>query len=514
MLFGGREAMTALLADDDIEMLDLLRDIIDWEAFGFTELILARDGQDALNKLDGAVPSLLVTDIDMPLMDGYALVESLRGKDEDLPVIFLTCYEDFPHTRKAIVTGADDYLVKYSLTKEALREALERVQTRRSRNPVSSLWDAHNSCKEKLLFSVMSGRQSDISACLRDMKALRISVPAGSFRLVGLYADYDEARLPNGAGEKPVWRYAAANAAADFLRRNNCTDVVFPYERYILLAHGENGLSPSYLGMLAKLAQELFDKARIHASLFCSGICPGFSAIANAIEEIASAQNDTFYGDEPLNPMRTPPVFAPMPYSLFNENVANFHSALGTDMQFRCEIDRLCAQAERNRFAPDMVRKLFQAFLGSIARLCQQAGVSVDEVDIHGASMAFCRDAVTQLHKQYIQSPNAPRAEVRNEDVAAMLKYVEQHLGDKITLQTAADAIYKNSSHLSRLFKKEMGINFSEYLIEARIRKATELLEQTRLPVEEIAERIGIDNVSYFYKFYKRETGRTPRGKR
>jgi YesN/AraC family two-component response regulator len=58
-----------------------------------------------------------------------------------------------------------------------------------------------------------------------------------------------------------------------------------------------------------------------------------------------------------------------------------------------------------------------------------------------------------------------------------------------------------------------MGISFSEYLIEARIRKATELLEQTRLPVEEIAERIGIDNVSYFYKFYKRETGRTPRGK-
>ncbi|MDR1643287.1 MAG: response regulator [Clostridiales bacterium] len=504
--------MTALLADDDIEMLDVLRDIIDWEAFGFTELILARDGQDALNKLDGAVPALLVADIDMPTMDGYALVESLRGKDEDLPVIFLTCYEDFPHTRKAIVTGVDDYLVKYSLTKEVLREALENVQTRRSRNAVSPL-DAHNSCKEKLLFSVMSLRQADISACLKEMKALRIPVPVGPFRLVGLYADYDEARLPNRSGD-PIWRYAAANVATDFLRENNCQDVVFPYERYILLAHAETGLAPSYLALLSELAKELFDKARIHSSLFCSSVCPSFSEIASAIEEIASAQNDTFYGDEPLNPLRTPPVFAPMPYCLFNENVANFHSALETDMQFACEIDRLCSQAERNRFAPDMVRKLFQACLSGVARLCQQAGVFVDEVDIHGASLAFCRDAVAQMHKQYTQSPNAPKAEVRNEDVAAMLKYVEQHLGDKISLQTAADAIFKNSSHLSRLFKKEMGINFSEYLIEARIRKATELLEQTRLPVEEIAERIGIDNVSYFYKFYKRETGRTPRGKR
>lgn len=101
-----------------------------------------------------------------------------------------------------------------------------------------------------------------------------------------------------------------------------------------------------------------------------------------------------------------------------------------------------------------------------------------------------------------------------NEDINKVIRYIAENLNKKITLQSAADYIYKNSSYLSRLFKQHIGMSFTDYLIRQRIEKATRLLADSRLSAEKISEQIGIDNVSYFYQFYKRETGKTPRGGR
>lgn len=98
----------------------------------------------------------------------------------------------------------------------------------------------------------------------------------------------------------------------------------------------------------------------------------------------------------------------------------------------------------------------------------------------------------------------------KHPDILQLLRYIEDNLDEKITLESAAAHIYKNSAHLSRLFHKEMGKTFSEYLISKRIEKATYLLQETDLSVTEICEQIGIENIHYFYRFYKRETGKTP----
>jgi YesN/AraC family two-component response regulator len=70
--------------------------------------------------------------------------------------------------------------------------------------------------------------------------------------------------------------------------------------------------------------------------------------------------------------------------------------------------------------------------------------------------------------------------------------------------------INMNSSYFSRLFKNQVGISFSEYLIKARVNKATEYLKFTKLSIEEIADLTGFKNVSYFYKTYKKIEKLTP----
>lgn len=92
--------------------------------------------------------------------------------------------------------------------------------------------------------------------------------------------------------------------------------------------------------------------------------------------------------------------------------------------------------------------------------------------------------------------------------IQQVIDYVTQHMGDeKLSLSTVADHFFLNSSYLSRLFKKEVGEPFIEYLTKLRIEKAVWYLENTDKKAYEIAELVGVVDATYFSKCFKKNKG-------
>ncbi|MBR2565370.1 MAG: response regulator [Paenibacillus sp.] len=87
--------------------------------------------------------------------------------------------------------------------------------------------------------------------------------------------------------------------------------------------------------------------------------------------------------------------------------------------------------------------------------------------------------------------------------IGEALAYIETHLGEPITMRELADSLHLNSSYFSVLFKEQVGLNFSEYLMRKRVQRAKELLVQTNLPISEVAERVGYQTDKYFIKVFK-----------
>lgn len=73
-----------------------------------------------------------------------------------------------------------------------------------------------------------------------------------------------------------------------------------------------------------------------------------------------------------------------------------------------------------------------------------------------------------------------------------------------------AGKFYINASYLSQLFKKEMNIKFIDYITKIRLEKAIELLKDTSLTVNEIAEAVGYKDARYFREIFVKHMGKTP----
>ena len=92
-----------------------------------------------------------------------------------------------------------------------------------------------------------------------------------------------------------------------------------------------------------------------------------------------------------------------------------------------------------------------------------------------------------------------------------IIEYIGEHLKEKITFESLAKKCFYSPKYFSRVFKECYGITVTEYIQKKRIEKGARLLKETRLPIDEISERVGYGEPVNFYKYFKKICGVTPK---
>ncbi len=98
-----------LVVDDQVSMRETLTDML--EIFGY-ESSSAGNGEEALEQLENARFDLVIADLNMPRMDGMALLERIKAKWPDLPVVIITGYRTVHTEKKILQKGADGFIPK------------------------------------------------------------------------------------------------------------------------------------------------------------------------------------------------------------------------------------------------------------------------------------------------------------------------------------------------------------------------------------------------------------------
>mgnify|MGYP001492355026 CR=1 FL=1 len=97
-----------------------------------------------------------------------------------------------------------------------------------------------------------------------------------------------------------------------------------------------------------------------------------------------------------------------------------------------------------------------------------------------------------------------------HQQISRVVHYINHHYDQRLTLEDISKRFYLSTSHLSRTFKESTGFTFIEYVNNVRVKHACYYLKESKLPVTEIAERVGFESSTHFGRMFKSNVGLSP----
>ena len=99
----------------------------------------------------------------------------------------------------------------------------------------------------------------------------------------------------------------------------------------------------------------------------------------------------------------------------------------------------------------------------------------------------------------------------RLENFNNVIEYIGKPYSEQLTTPVAAQMVHISECYFCHLFRQHMGVNFTTYLNQVRVHKATALLQNTKLSITQIASETGFNDVNYFSRVFKKCIGISPR---
>ncbi|MBO9609986.1 MAG: response regulator [Paenibacillaceae bacterium] len=537
-----------ILADDNLLVLESLDRMIKWEELGFRLVAKATNGEEALEAIKQHGIDILISDIKMPTMDGLTLIREIANLSMDCKIIMLSSYNDFQLVREAMRRNASEYILKTELDPVELTRILshlaeqldqEREMTRRvemlESKPAAELMNHDESrhelylhrryIKDQLFRELCRGYLSEQQFLFRIKDYLNIRYEPGGHEMLYLSVDHFQKFLDGRwNGNETLFSFAIMNVMEEILQSVDGTDLFYSGSGDFVIVRSvrdQECLSPSGWGDLfheLTLALDQFLKIRI------SGGWSGMRLVMQPIpdlyvEAMKACQFRYILGKGKL---------------ITDQDIAH---SIGTTISYPINSDRIgLLRNALTAFHPELLERTLETLcvkqeevsltnFNEVLRLYEKYSfVLMDFVEQNGFQAAcgpmlesfneiiYDREAVPELNARLKDAVTriARNMETGNSHVRQLIKYMQGHLAQKITLQSAAEQLGVSSPYLGRLIQKELGISFNEYLNQHRIERAKELLIEGHQKIYEIAEQVGYASTEYFSRMFKKVVGVNP----
>lgn len=490
--------LKTILVDDDYLVLKDLRSMVDWESLGFSIIGTASTGKAALKLISEKAPSLVITDISMPAMDGFDLTEALLKDHPEIYIIFITSYADFDYAKKAIELGIRDYILKNEITPQLLTEKLARVRDR----------IRHTENTAQLNLRAEAARYfQDLPASLPE----QLLHQSRFFYVISMQLPFEKLKAHFGRADKVTQELY--DAASQTLLKEYPRMMLFTVDHLliagILPSEAPEGL-PSTVGsricrsitgsMQPLLSQKLL--------IFYAPSQMTLTAFRSLFEKAAHFvhYHSLLPGqDESLFSLTDADSFVPVNLAFRYDLLKN----VPTDTEpFKEALEAYVSRLSNHKDA-DSLLMLYHNLVIQLEELSEHV-VSPEEKIYLSSAEEFC-SCFAELADDYQSSRKTHSDHSLSPVVNQAMQYIRENYGNHfLNIQMIADKLQISSGRLSVLFKQESGKTVNEYLTGVRISQSIYLLENTNLKIYEIADRVGYKSSQYFSQAFQQRTGMKP----
>ncbi len=510
---------TVLIADDEQNIREGLKCIVDWAALDFEICGEASNGEDALQIILKQNPSLVLLDIRMPKLYGTDIIRIAREKGYQGKFIILSGYSDFTYAQTAIRYGVDFYLTK-PIDEDDLQQALEEIrdtlQIERSKSDNINLY--RHKAKNVILHEIVTGiYESSETSSLSAEELAEMNLSADVYQVV----IYEKFSLNPGD---------VSYSFADLLKITNKGNHTFEHfeeeGNEVILLKGSFALL-KFQGFLDHYEKNPPQKGSPLDSLFLAYGRPvtNLDEIYLSYEEASTLCKRRFFclqGQHTLGFEELPNV-ALHSLEVNNDTLEEFCNLL-TDylLSFnRKKVAETLFHLEEYLYNVKNDISSVKLFLKDLyLRIKEKINHIYNTENIPFPTNSECIDRIDSCHYLYEiilfiseQSEmimNATGNPSRDTVLDDILYYIDHNYQNNIKLESIAPLFGYNSAYLGKIFNKTVGESFNSYVDLRRIDQSKDLLKQNHLKVYEIAEQVGYKNVDYFHKKFKKYVGMSP----
>ncbi|WP_042461464.1 response regulator transcription factor [Neobacillus dielmonensis] len=525
-----------MLVDDDYPVVEFLSETVQWKELGITLQSTHENGISALERAMEEMPDILITDIGMPKMNGIELTKRLKEINPDLQVIILSCHSEFEFAKQALKLQVQDYLVKDTFDPQDLynvvlkvKESLDdKKQQTFEQLQMQHLLDRNReNVKDQFIRRTIHQTQIPEKEWFMDAKALGLELNEESY-MATLLLVHDFHKVNERFQTEDMLTYALNNVMEEVMKELNWNALHFcfsPKEFILLFPYSQpinlDPFNKSYENM-KKLQKALKGILNIEVSFLIGENVSNLSNLKQELSQLLNAKHQSFYMQKGSIVKRGTCVPAESEdlFSYYDKASSDFRELLLTRDESKLDpiFSKWLQLIEEKNYSPEQVKEWILKLLLDLKIRLQashyfRSGHSMECLHQKILTCDFLCELkflLIDYFKTLLHFLNEVYNRTKRKEILDAIGYVSAHLEKRISLEEVASHLYLNQSYFSRLFKKEMGETFVEFVTKMKVARAKELLEQTAGSVGEICERLGYDNQSYFIKLFKTHVGVTP----
>ena len=508
-----------LFVDDEPIVKITIQKMIPWQETDFTISGTANNGISALKYVRRHPVDAVITDLQMPGMNGVEFITALRQEGFTGPILALSNYSDFELVRGALTAGAFDYLLKISLDRENLLRLLERMReliesSRQEEEDAQRTEQLIESQRYDLAVSsfvnyLLNSREEESAPVLPELR-LEELLPASccTVRL-------EKERIADS--ESVQFLLAVAQQIFEDIGSRLFVRL---HRNELFCLIGEKELAEQGRKLSVKLRR--FEK---QVETFSSAAplitwiehVSSLSGIRRACQICTGSYERTFYKDF-VSPLRIVPGGS-------TENWDEFHSGFMVGMtDLLRQTDYASAEKAILRFVDECAEKrispsiLKEAVINAVwhAYDLNRPTSPLHVINQVVQEIRQCEDVDALKNEigsffRYYTGFSIPYKESYRRETREVIDYLESHYREKLALGAIADHVNLSREYLCRLFKTDTGMSIFQCLADIRMRKAGRLLlSDPNILMKEVALSVGIDNIHFFSRKFKDFFGVAP----
>ncbi|MFB3164319.1 response regulator [Neobacillus sp. 179-J 1A1 HS] len=524
-----------MLVDDDYPVIELLSETIEWENLGLMLQSTHENGAAAFEKALNEMPDLLITDIGMPKMNGIELTKRLKELNPHLQVVILSCHSEFEFAKQALRLQVQDYLVKDMFNPEDLCQVIKKIvdtlekQKKKDVKQVQlqQLLDKNkNSMRERFIKKTINQVSVDEREWLNEAESLGLQLDRTTYTAsMAMILDYNVEK--ERYLSEDILTFAIQNIFSDIIKDSKSEAVFFSIgsKEFILCfpdpLKRKKGSFDEKQECIKKIQYALTKYFNMNISFMIGESFSSFTELRHELILLKSAKHQQFYMSPGTIHKRE--VVQPENddlFSKYDEASSDFRELMVVKDEGMITpiVTKWISFIEEKKFHPELVKEWMLKLLLDFKVKLQALQLFRSEYIVEGlhnkiiSSNYLCelRVLLIEFFKSLLKRSQAAYSQTKRKEILDAIGYVSRNLEKRISLEEVSSYLFINQSYFSRLFKKEVGENFVEFVTKMKISRAKELLEQTTDSVGKICERLGYDNQSYFIKLFKTHVGVTP----